>query len=124
MKIRPAQYECEICNSLFSTPKAAKDCESRGLASLPPVGTIFGDHRDGAFYSHITFAVAKAQNLGHELDISAWACRDNGAGDSLGKETCGGGPINRIESFVDRNHPTCRRMVEWLVRQGINPSFT
>jgi len=84
---------------------------------------IFASHGDGDFYENITFALAKNRIEGHANNMSLWACRDNGAGDSLGEQRCGGGPVPKVESDygtnIDVEHPTFKRMVKWLKSQDI-----
>lgn len=73
------------------------------------------DLTSGAFYGNMTFALAKVWLDGHTADASMWACRDNGSGDSLGTDLCGGGGYhNYYPGPPDPSHPTFKRLVEWL----------
>lgn len=74
------------------------------------------DNANG-FYGNICFAVAGNHLMGHTNLLTMWACRNNGAGDSLGKYTCSGGittpyPHARVcDVFI--------RMVNWLKENDI-----
>lgn len=63
------RYQCEICERYYPSAEAARDCEARPRKELPPVGCIFGDHKD-AFYKGITFAVARHYEEGHRQVLS------------------------------------------------------
>lgn len=118
MKVR---YVCEICGASYNQEDYAKNCEKRGMGVEYPIGTIFGNHSLDAFYTGITFAVAKNDTNSHLNYLGLWACRDNGAGDSLGKELCSGGGslLGLGEGKVNQNHPTFIRMVKYLKSQNI-----
>ncbi len=116
-------YMCEICHGESRVEKEIVDCEARGRAKAPPIGLIFGnasetDHRDKKSIG-ITFCIAKVYVEGHGVDASLWACRDNGAGDSLGKELCGSGGGVNIYGIPDMRHPTFKRMVKYLTKENI-----
>lgn len=125
-------YDCEICGSRHDTPKSALQCEARGYGEIYPIGCIYGDHSKDAFYGNITFAVARndvwdnevghVTYLAHVNSGASWACRDNGCGDSLDKNLCGGRSLNLEiynEKDLDKNHPTFKRMVAYLKSKNI-----
>lgn len=116
-------YECDICGARERIEDAIKACEARGLPFIPPVGLIFGnaselDGRDKKPIG-ITFAIAKIYQQGHGVDAAMWACRNNGAGDSLGKELCGSGNGLNLYGVPDLHHPTFKRMVTFLTKENI-----
>lgn len=116
-------YECEICGARERIEEAIKVCEARGLPYIPPIGLIFGnaseiDHRDKKPIG-ITFAIAKIYREGHGVDAALWACRDNGAGDSLGKELCGSGNGLSLYGVPNPRHPTFKRMVKYLTKAKV-----
>lgn len=112
-------YECELCRRRYTEKKHAEECE-RAKPPEYPIGCIYGDHKD-SMYKNITFAVAKNRFTGHLNVGSSWACRDNGYGDSLGENTCGGNSLmlDKYHANLDFNHPTFKRMVNWLKSQNI-----
>ncbi len=117
------EYQCDICKREYTDVKEAVACEARGTPKLPPVGLIFGnaseiDHRDKKPIN-ITFAIAKVYLEGHAVDASLWACRNNGAGDSLGKELCGSSNGLYIQGIPNSRHSTFKRMVRYLKKEKI-----
>lgn len=61
---------------------------------------------------------------GHTVEVSLWACRDNGLGDTLGKNLCyGGGDYNNVDDLEDnmRKHPTFKRMMKYLKKAKVKP---
>ncbi len=120
MKTIPEKYECEICGRQFAKRERAAECEGLSRKEYP-VGLIFGDHTPDAFYKDITFAVAKIRFFGHCNDSPRWACRDNGAGDSVGEEMCGGNflELSEYDAKFSEDHPTFKRMVKFLKSQNI-----
>ncbi len=116
------RYQCEICNSEYKEEQNARNCEAKGLPPKYPIGCIYGDHTEGAFYGRITFAVAKNRcnepgGLGHMNVGSSWACRDiPGVGDSLGDQRCSSAQLKlgKYDGNLDPEHPTFKRMVEYL----------
>jgi hypothetical protein len=53
----------------------------------------------------------------------SWACRDiPGVGDSLGEERCGSGDLSlqKYDGNLNPDHPTFKRMVDYLQSQGID----
>lgn len=114
-------YECEVCRQRYEDKKWAEKCEAKGNAKEYPIGCIYGNHEKGAFYENITFAVATNKTWRHMNEGASWACRDNGAGDSLGESMCSGNSLSLREhdSKLDRNHPTFKRMVKWLQENNI-----
>lgn len=118
------KYVCGICGYKYSERYDCLACEQKGHAVEYPIGCIYGDLRKGAFYEDITFAVA--ENIPDKMNPhlnngGSWACRDNGSGDSLGDFMCGGSflTLNEHNCFIDKNHPTFKRMVTWLESQDI-----
>ena len=109
-------YYCEVCDTSFHTAEAAMKCESRPSPPEYPVGMMYGDHRPGTFYEGITFAVARNRIDGHLNWRNAWACRDNGAGDSLGEQVCVADitTLGEHDGHLDPDHPTFKRMVAYL----------
>ncbi|MCK4359142.1 MAG: hypothetical protein KAW92_10465 [Candidatus Cloacimonetes bacterium] len=114
-------YVCEICGKKFKSASKAKECEKQGIPDKDkfPVGLIFNDPTapSDSFYKDITFAVAKVNVQGHYMGVSAWACRDNGAGDNL-DEYCSYYPLDGKDE-PNRNHPTFKRMVKALKKKRI-----
>ena len=121
------RYQCEICKREYQSEQAALDCEARGLPPKYPIGCIYGDHSEGAFYEGITFAVARNRcnepgGMGHMNVGSSWACRDMWdigmpiSGDSLGEETCAGHQLKlgKYHGNLDPEQPHFKRMVEYL----------
>jgi len=88
MKIIPERYECEICGNRYFDREQAEICERR-LPVIYPIGMIYGNHDPKSMYANITFAVANIVIERHWNYSGSWACRDNGAGDSIGEQTCG-----------------------------------
>lgn len=116
------RYYCEVCDSSYDTPERALECEARGLAFDYPIGMIYGNHEQGAFYKNITFATAQGLRADGHSDLrSSWACRDNEYGDSLGKSTCAGSIFNvgQYSGKLNFEHPTFKRMVAYLKSQNI-----
>lgn len=118
------RYECEICNCEYENIEDALECEARGLPVFYPIGTIWGNHNEGSFYEEITFAVAVNRSVKHSHSNygGSWACRDNGAGDTLGKSKCGSGTLRLTEwhNKLNPEHPTFKRMVAYLESEGID----
>ncbi len=132
-------YDCEICGARYGgkdaddleAKAAAAECEARGYGEKYPIGCIYGDHSEDAFYKNITFAVATNEvdnEVGHKARIyshlnrgGSWACRENSA-DSLDDSLCGGTSLD-LKNFsgkdLDRNHPTFKRMVAYLKSKNI-----
>lgn len=120
------EYQCEICGYKYDREEAAYRCEDRGPGREYPIGCIYGDHRAGSIYKDITFAVAEnsvevGTFTGHMNQGSSWACRDNGAGDSLGVSKCGGYSLHLGKSAhnVDPSTPHFIRMMHWLRKNQI-----
>lgn len=119
------RYQCEICNVKYKEKSSALACEDKGLGEEYPIGCLWGNHDPDAFYTDITFAVAsnivKVWHLGHFNAGSSWACRDNGSGDTLGDSKCGTTflDLNSYSAKLDPEHPTFKRMVDWLESQNI-----
>ncbi len=121
------EYQCEICFGVYREKKNAEACEARGLPEGYPTGCLYGTTNDPkSFYAGITFAVAKnimgTRVSGHINMGSSWACRDiPGVGDSLGSRRCGSGSLklSEYDANLDPEHPTFKRMVDWLKSQDI-----
>jgi len=120
MPIKVIRYECAICGQRYSEESDAKECEDRGTGEEYPIGCIHASHVKGDIYENITFAVAINEIKGHANWGSDWACRDNGAGDSLGEQKCGCGTLKLYHDKIDPEHPTFKRMVKWLRKQKID----
>lgn len=122
------RYRCDICRRVYETQSDATRCEASGKPQEIPVGALLGDPWDeSSHHSHnLAFAVAGAlKGNPHDCRQILWACRDNGSGDSLGKETCGGETI-RLENLPhlsehDLEHPTFVRLIAWLRARKIYP---
>jgi len=114
------RYYCEVCNEHYDCAEAAERCEARPLRTLPPIGCVFGNPKPGEFYADMTFAVAAHSQHGHSQRLSLWACRDQGSGDSLGKEVCGNNNAfcGYLDDGVDSRHPTYTRLLAWLKANG------
>lgn len=119
--IKITEWQCDICGRRYTSKGLAKECEENGAAVEYPIGTIYGNHEKGAFYENITFAVATNDTKNHINTGGSWACRDTGYGDSLGESMCGGNSLNLndYDAKLDFEHPTFKRMVEYLKSQGI-----
>ncbi len=121
------KFQCEICFDIYEEEDTALACENKGLPEEYPIGCLYGTTNDSdSFYARITFAVAKnimgTRNSGHINRGSSWACRDiPGVGDSLGDQRCGTGSLKLSEyhADLDLEHPTFKRMVDWLESQDI-----
>lgn len=121
------EYQCEICFGVYREKKNAEACEARGLPEGYPIGCLYGTNNyPDSFYARITFAVARnimgTRVSGHINMGSSWACRDiPGVGDSLGDQRCGTGSLKLSEhdANLDPEHPTFKRMVDWLESQDI-----
>jgi len=117
-------YECEICGEHSNDMDRIKECEARGRSDYKkyPIGMIFCNASEKN-YKDITFALTKTYANGHFVGALWWACRDNSAGDNAGK----GAPLCGDSIFVinhygipDPNHPTFKRMVKVLKKEGIS----
>lgn len=110
-------YQCEVCGLRYdSLDKVDARCKNGILAPEYPIGCVFGNHQPGAMYENITFAIASNKIHGHFNLGSLWACRDTGAGDSLGDSKCGG-PCLRLkesDSCINPVAPHFLRMIKWL----------
>jgi hypothetical protein len=96
--------------------KSAMNCAARGRAPEYPIGCIYGNHTEGAMYKDITFAVAENRIDGHANFGISWACRDNGAGDSLGESKCSGPSLRLTKNWsqIDPTAPHFLRMMKYL----------
>lgn len=115
-------YKCEICGYMSRNKKEVEKCELRGYGKEYPIGCIYGNHSENSFYKDITFAVAKNRTKKSHFNFGySWACRDNGAGDSIGKNMCGGGGLylSKSNGKLNFNHPTFKRMVMFLKYKNI-----
>lgn len=124
-KIVTTKYECSICERRFDTLEEAESCKAQGDWPQYPIGMLYGDHEEGAFYKEITFVMASNQQLGHGNNGSSWAFRDNGAGDSIGKNRCGlGGDIRlgKRHGKLNPEHPTFKRAVGYVRSLGLEPT--
>ena len=110
------EYQCELCNMRYNDRGSAIRCEERGPGKEYPIGCMYGNHEKGDMYEDITFAVALNRVEGHANWGSSWACRDNGAGDSLGLRRCGGNSmrLNKHNGNLDPTQPHFIRMIKYL----------
>lgn len=117
------RYQCEICGGTYSTAKEARGCEAQGIDPSYPVGLLSQEDKDGFYGPKLAFALAELHPHGHYATASLWACRDNGAGDSLGEYTCGSGNSYRPEEFREwwLKTPPMKRLIAWLRSQNITP---
>ena len=120
------RWKCEICGTTYEKKARALECEEKGPPEFYPIGCMYGNHGTDTFYTDITFAVASnvrdgGDDLGHFNVGGSWACRDNGAGDTLGKERCGTTflKLSTWNAKLDPEHPTFKRMVAFLQSQDI-----
>ena len=125
------RYKCDVCNKEYNNKEDCKKCESRGIPDITqyPIGCIDGDHSDNAFYRDITFAIAlveKDSYFKHNLLISAYACRDNGAGDnlSISDNLCIGNHNweKGNSANINWDKPATKRLLLFLKEQGITPT--
>ena len=124
------KYECEVCHRQCDTEAEANDCEAIGKPNPQdfPIHVIvqFADDSQDIYWG-LSFCVDKWKRTGegyyaHDLHASMWACRDNYAGDSLGKEHCGTDRCyHKISDFYngaskvrDMKSPHFCRMVNYL----------
>lgn len=116
-------YECEICRMRYRSAESAAECEARGRATPVPVGLLHIEPADGFYGEKLAFAVAECHLDGHGRYASLWACRDNGAGDSLGKDQCGNGNSYHPEEFHPEylERPPVKRLLAWMDAEGIEP---
>jgi hypothetical protein len=100
----------------YDKPDDAISCEDRVLGKEYPIGCIYGDHVGFSMYTNITFAVAINIIEGHTNRGASWACRDNGAFDSLGKYMCSGNSLylNENDCRVNPKTEHFKRMVKFL----------
>lgn len=120
---RTVAYICEVCNSRHSTKRDAERCEKRKPGVQWPRGTIFGMPQSTRSHheTNLLFVVDETVVKGHYTDTAAWAFRDNGAGDSTGKERCGAEPsLGGYQGGPDPTHPTFKRAVAYLKAEGID----
>jgi len=125
MKVIPTQYECEICGSRYHEEQDALDCETRKAPNYT-IGLIYGDAADTSTHHHhnLTFCVAEYRVDRHWNNSGSWACRDNGHGDSLGTEWCGGSgffTLGELDAVKDFTHPTFIRMLAYLKSVNVTP---
>lgn len=126
------EYKCSICGSRYSTLDGAEKCESQGKPDFAkaPVGLIVAG---SGMYSKIIFAIMGIHLLNeHTYEFTLWACRDNGAGDSVGTECCSGNGCtvrpydenlrNSYSEPPNTELPAFRRMVCFLKVAGIDPT--
>lgn len=124
-------YQCEKCGKEHREADQALRCEAQpvGVDSVKfwPVGMLIG-------YRHelITLAIANTVVESadtHAVYVNYWACRNTGMGDSVGTETCGGESVYNVPTnglifpLKNLNTPTCQRLIQWLVSQGITPTY-
>lgn len=119
---RIIEYQCEICYQRYDSSRDAIKCEDRGPGREFPIGCIYGNHDDTSMYEQITFAVAQNRIEKHANYGSSWACRDTGAGDSLGKDQCAGNSLYLNKHYAKVNPKTehFKRMVKYLMSQQID----
>jgi hypothetical protein len=115
-----ARHRCSICGLHYETAQLAATCEARGVHPGFPIGLMLRlpEHPD------LACAIAGNEIEGHWNRPAVWICRDNGYGDSLGKDSCRGNaepPIEalRPEHAADPTRPPFPRLVAWLREQGI-----
>lgn len=120
-------YECEVCRQQYITQEDAERCESRGREKPLPRGLLYGAPANPkSFYADIAFAIANStDDGGHFINSAMWACRNNNAGDSLGKDLCGPGP-ERLEyvkapTKKDLKHSATIRLVRWMLAHKVVP---
>ena len=128
--IKIITYRCPICASVYGDTRTkpedakrlAESCLAKGIAPVYPPGCMYGNNKPGAFYEHMTFAVAfnkvyqRPSLYGHMNLGGSWACRDNGYGDSLYEQTCGGNSLSLsvYDSHLDPTTNHFKRMVKYL----------
>ena len=118
-----AYYVCEVCQRHHDIMESAEKCENAIPPQFPPKGMVFGNHRSGAMYSDITFAISIAEMKGHFIRCASYACRSIKYGDSLGDVggLCDAAPSKgKLNNYLDPLHPTFIRMVSFLQSKGIS----
>jgi len=119
------KFECEICNVDYDTKEEAIKCEQRGNGkeNQLPIGTLYSLSYCG---KHMIFCIAKNESLGHHNNAYAWACRDGGLGDNLGKgKFCSGIDKGELEHTipVNKNSKAHKRMIDFLKTENIKPLY-
>lgn len=113
-------YQCEICRAIYATAAKAMVCEARGVMQNIPVGTIVGNSvADPA--GCMVFAVSSGEPDGHFREFCGYACRDNGAGDTLDSFCSLRGFDPYAPARVNAAAPAFRRMIEALIAKGLEP---
>jgi len=80
-------YECEICGKISVNKDSIQRCENKGRFNIESAPKYVMIQQD--FYKNITFCVITYEKFNNHFgEPILWACRDNGYGDSLGKEKC------------------------------------
>ncbi len=138
-------YECEICNTSYSSEAECRACEKLGMAVELPIGTIFQ-------YKELTeqmrscqpdkmvlsgkiatsrpdwldhfFAIGRNNLVGHANRPNVWICRDDG-NDCITKMTWlpGLGQIiaGTPELLPPLVTPTRQRLIGFLQQMGVCP---
>jgi hypothetical protein len=114
----PEKYRCPICRRDYDSRENAQACLDKQVPKLLPIGTVFSM---GDFYSGITFCIASNEKAidRHYYEPSLWACRNNGCGDSLGNDHCGGN-FSNVQPPI-QTLPTFKRMIDYLKSVNIKP---
>lgn len=122
MRVEIRHY-CDICKNWYESQSDCLECEAKGIPEPAPIGVIeMGDKGD--FYDHrLAFASAGSTVHGHSRAVHYWACRDTGAGDSLGDEHCGMGSDLAMKEFKKDwlNRPPMIRLLAWMKKNKITP---
>ena len=117
------RFYCDICNRWYDKKSDCLACEARGIAEPAPIGLLkIGE--PGDFYDHrLAFATAGSTEDGHSRAVHYWACRDTGAGDSLGDEMCGmGNDLDLVEFKKDwLKRPPMIRLLAWMKKNKVAP---
>ena len=129
------RYKCEICGNEYESEAEAIKCEAKGKPMPKDFSTHvivqFADDSKDSYWG-LSFCVDKWKRSGegyyaHDIQASMWACRDNYAGDSLGKEHCGSNSsyhkesdfYNEFSKVREMKSPHFCRMVDYLQLMGI-----
>jgi hypothetical protein len=127
-------YYCEICGRMSKNKEEILDCEARGVIDTEELIKEYQYiiHQD--VDSKLTFAIKNIDPSYHQFEVDLWACRDNGAGDTLDNEICGncssyksminpekysGSYFGEWNATTDLESSHFKRMVQYLIDNNI-----
>lgn len=120
-------YKCDICGKTSENISVIEECEKEGIPNLDEVLSLNVIYQ-GKTYENITFLTKKAELFdgnNHLYNVSGYATRDNGHGDSLGDEMFSEPHLYR-DFFFKKHHEVYdfksdhfKRMVKWLIDNNL-----